>query len=630
MDLPAAEVQRLSPQDLTVTFHAARTVGLVDRLDDRLCVSVDPACAVGLPNSVSVLSICGAVNDSADLGGLTKSMRSWQCRPKLRFGLRDFGLSAHASSMLEELVLQRAFPACALEQCVVVHSSQRNAEIRTAAVHELRQHKAVEQRLACPGSAAAHWCFTPFGARQLMHMHEVRSPECVFRDPATLAVLPIDDVLECSSWELLQMLQHQGWVIKKAPAKLKDRRGLQPVTSSTLQKVFFLASVHTSSKPIIAYLKVLCASAELFARGELEAVYHAQPEKYYLSILQEGSNGQIAEEMAAIEGGAGDAAELLDTDIRLEIEDNVALDKPEVELAVIRAADPLEALASQVEAANESGSDSGASVVASLFSETSFGYEPSYADPDEDLSLHEVASRAQEEAVPAPPSEPEAKSVEKAAIPTARRAERLPRQEHPLSFNWGVFRFTYTPPDKRPPHGQFQATCPYHKLSAKTNCTRATQIGPCEESKDLAVRALQTWCLLGPCHDRKRRHAAAFIAKADILPREALDAKMQLLPQPPLHLRTDEELDALEESEGGAGAASAAKAKPKAKGKAKGKAAAKKRKPSKPPLLEKKPKRREPPAADLELASPASAAMLESPSSATSSSSSASASSGSD
>ena len=328
--------------------------------------------------------------------------------------------------------------------------------------------------------------------------------------------------------------------------------------------------------------------------------------------LQEGHNGQIADEVAATEGGAGDPLELPDIDIRLEIEDHVPLVKQEMEPAVI-CADPLEAMAPQVAAANESASESGASVAASLLSETSFEYEPSYADPDEDLSLREVALQAQEEAVPAPPSEPDARvaaeSVERVAIPgpgRAARLPRLPRIEHPLSFQWGPFRFTFTSPEKRPPHGQFQATCPYHRLAPKTKCTRAMQIGPGEESKDVAARTLQAWCLLGPCHDRKRRHAAAFIAKADILPQEVLEEKMRLLPQPPSDARIGVELDALEESEGGA--ASAAKAKPKPKGKAKakakGKAAAKKRKPSKSRSPDKKRQRGEPPAAELESPSP--------------------------
>ena len=140
-------------------------------------------------------------------------------------------------------------------------------------------------------------------------------------------------------------------------------------------------------------------------------------------------------------------------------------------------------------------------------------------------------------------------------------------ERHADSFQWGLFRFTWSNPEKRPPHGQWHVKCPFHRLSQKTGCTRALKAGETEDSKDLAKRVLQGWCLQAPSHERKSSHCAIPLKNHEALPAEILEFRLASLPQPPDILLADDELDALEEAEPEA-EAKEGKARPKRKSKA--------------------------------------------------------------
>ena len=130
-----------------------------------------------------------------------------------------------------------------------------------------------------------------------------------------------------------------------------------------------------------------------------------------------------------------------------------------------------------------------------------------------------------------------------------------------------MFRVTWTSAEKRPPHGQWQIRCPFHRLNDSTVCTKAKQAGPTAESRNLVLRMLQTWALRAPLHTRKRYHASDMVAAGDVLPAEILESKVAALPAPPLLPPTDVELDAAENAaaaEDLARPARAAKAKAKA------------------------------------------------------------------
>ena len=138
---------------------------------------------------------------------------------------------------------------------------------------------------------------------------------------------------------------------------------------------------------------------------------------------------------------------------------------------------------------------------------------------------------------PPPPPIPEAE-------PGASGVPRAPKQ-HPDSFAWGSFRFTFSDASKRPPHGQWQAKCRFHMLNQKTLCTRAMNVGPDLASKDLALRLLKGWCLAAPQHQRKSTHAATPLQQKDALPHEVLDARQRDMPPVPANVLSDAELDAI-------------------------------------------------------------------------------------
>ena len=181
--------------------------------------------------------------------------------------------------------------------------------------------------------------------------------------------------------------------------------------------------------------------------------------------------------------------------------------------------------------------------------------------------------------------------------PSQHRSEAALRtpQVHPDSFTWGSFRLTFSGPATRPPHGAWQAKCKYHKLNAKTWCTRAINISDSAGSKQKTLRVIKAWCLAACNHTRKDAHALEPLTSSNILPDEVLDARLRMMPPPPApaDLLPDDQQPLPEPSplspadapgsmrrghkrkKGAEGVASKAKAQAKAKGRATSKAKAK-------------------------------------------------------
>lgn len=619
VDLPAAETKRLGSTDMCVSFHKARMAPTIQGQDPSLCVSVEPTVAMGVPNTVAVLSVCGSSNIDVDLGPLTQSMRCWMIDKQLQFALRDYTVSAAASHLLRDAVLGRAFPNCSREQWLVLDTSN---DAVMAAAKELQALGIFEPQSLAGGSAC--FALTPRGVQQLHHMHAVQHPEKVFRSAETLAALPAPQMLECTSWELMQILKHQGWEMKKCPAGQK-RRGLPPITRSTVERKFYLSSLHAHSKHHMAYMKALCQAETLFEHGVVHAIHHGQNPTYYQAILDEAHDGVIAPVPLAIEAG-GSAEIAAAIPMQLELDEHIVLAvnpaRPALrESDIVTNQDPLDnfcaskgqesALEKESVCSDPGNSADSAESWTPEFvpsSDEGANQSPVGDPPQSPTASHDITPPDPD--LPRPPdilgpaetgtprgSDNQVAETQPPQEPltmddgTLRRDAWVTREKHPDSFHWGVFRFTFTPASKRPPYGQFQAKCPYHQLNPKTSCTRAMQVGPSSESRDLVIRTLQSWCLLAAVHNRKRHHTSAFVSKADVLPQALLDERLKTLSDPPTHVPTDIELDALDRdndretadaragkasssrpgkastAKGQAKAASKAKAKPKAKDK---------------------------------------------------------------
>ena len=585
--------------------------------EPHLCVHVDPEAACGISHQVSVLSICGGNTDDMDLSALKLSMRSWSHDKELSFGLKNVWLSAAASKLLSKFVLQRSFPHCAIELCCSV-----DAICQTAA-EELQAAGAIEER----GYNA--WSLTQQAVASLVHMHAVRRPQKVFKSAEELAQLPLENLDEFSSWELLQILWHNGWHMQRGPQKVSERRRLPPIKPQSPRKVFYAPSVQLSGKQSMAYLKALCLAETLFAHGFVQAIHHGQNEKYYLSILDQTHDGQVPpEELLQIQDQAGSPALPCEEALEMDVEEHLFHQDgvhARVRPSSVLAADPLERWIpledrKKVDLEEHADCDAGSLSDAGLDTDVesfgfveadddageevaSLGYSPSYAaseelkhaamanlshdNGDEEGSLgadspasDAAAPKKEDEDLPAAVAEPRelpqrGGPAASLAPDTRKRVAAADREIHPDSFQWGPFRFTFTTAEKRPPHGQYQAHCPFHRLSDKTGCTRAMQVGPSKETKEEAKRMLQSWCLLAPLHSRKRHHTAAYIKRADVLPQEILDQKLTLLRAPAAKAATDQELDDAEEVDNSA--KKSAKAKAKRKGKAEPKEATKRK-----------------------------------------------------
>ncbi|CAK9068538.1 unnamed protein product, partial [Durusdinium trenchii] len=485
VDLPAAETKRLGSTDMCVSFHKARMAPTIQGQDPSLCVSVEPTVAMGVPNTVAVLSVCGSSNIDVDLGPLTQSMRCWMIDKQLQFALRDYTVSAAASHLLRDAVLGRAFPNCSREQWLVLDTSN---DAVMAAAKELQALGIFEPQSLAGGSAC--FALTPRGVQQLHHMHAVQHPEKVFRSAETLAALPAPQMLECTSWELMQILKHQGWEMKKCPAGQK-RRGLPPITRSTVERKFYLSSLHAHSKHHMAYMKALCQAETLFEHGVVHAIHHGQNPTYYQAILDEAHDGVIAPVPLAIEAG-GSAEIAAAIPMQLELDEHIVLAvnpaRPALrESDIVTNQDPLDnfcaskgqesALEKESVCSDPGNSADSAESWTPEFvpsSDEGANQSPVGDPPQSPTASHDITPPDPD--LPRPPdilgpaetgtprgSDNQVAETQPPQEPltmddgTLRRDAWVTREKHPDSFHWGVFRFTFTPASKRPPYGQFQA-----------------------------------------------------------------------------------------------------------------------------------------------------------------------------
>ena len=202
-------------------------------------------------------------------------------------------------------------------------------------------------------------------------------------------------------------------------------------------------------------------------------------------------------------------------------------------------------------------------------------------DPEESRSL--AAGPAQDVTGPVshgsgPPPMPSSASSDMPEGPSLPSASGIVRVVNPDTFTWGPhFRLTFSDKSSKPPHGQWQATCNYHKLNERTGCKRSLSLGKAGHSKDLCKRVLMQWCLAAPLCTTKKEHSAQPLNVDDALDAALLEARLRTLPPPPARIRTDEEIEMDQDSEGGDPTSKKKRSiKPKAaKSKAKTKAKAK-------------------------------------------------------
>ena len=177
--------------------------------------------------------------------------------------------------------------------------SLRKANLDADTAHALESLQAIGA-LQCVEECHGVWSckLTPFGLQHLRHTHVAAMPTGVFRPPDALARLEDEELNECSAWELLTLLGHQGWRLVKSPKKPKERKQLPPISASSLardmasgQLLWYLPSTATAQQ--WHYMRALVGAPRFFDSGSLQVLHHCQPKKYYVKVLEGKSDGQL-------------------------------------------------------------------------------------------------------------------------------------------------------------------------------------------------------------------------------------------------------------------------------------------------------------------------------------------------
>ena len=546
--LPFASAGRLSEKDLCVTVHAATIV------EGKPLVELEATrAASSVPHPVAVLSAC---HGNAEL--LEAGLQSWSSKRSVEYLM--IGLDADTKQatcrVVSALVRSSAFPDA--DACYTIARGDTDT---MRILERLSVLGLVQQRSST--EAASQWSLTDVGLTRLRVSHAVGAPQRVF-SPLRDTSLPALE--NASHWQLFAALRDANWVLRQLPAKRGDRH-LPPIRADSegSDLVFYVSGLDMKHMKL-SYLMSLVASRELFSKGVVLMIHHDQLKKYYEDVLAEKIDGNVDVHAAIPLADVADAAPL--SALEMDLDDDATLlpldpaPSPETDLdddATLLPLDPAPSLGGYDDPSVDlfAGVDLGASasvddlgdafatppasehLTDDAFDDT-WMFQPSTdeelekVDPDALVDL--LGGREGLDA-------PEGLMMDPAVVPDP-------------SFDWGpdnAFRIHFTSADLKPPYGQWQATCYYHKLSDKTACTRTVSCLHAGGS-DNARRLCMLWCLHAPAHSRRRFHKAVPVHSFEVLDECILQARCAELPPPPARelLKGDDQLD--EEEVAGAGA----------------------------------------------------------------------------
>ena len=451
-------------------------------------IDVEPSAAHGL-GSVAVLSVL-----RSDMNLVEENLFSWSAMRDLSFmiaGCED-STTADGAKLLQQMVLAKAFPFDSLGSTCRTRSVDPQDPAALEAARSFEQHGVIQR------VGEHQYVFTEHGLQRLRHMHRCTLPTRFFQSIQDLDELELEDLKQCTTWELLTLLKHRHWQLRQAPQpKALKTRPLPPVTAAALdagERVWYSRTISLQSQT--SYMIALLQSEEQIQAGSWQMLHHCQPKRYYDAVLNGSSDGVVL--------ALQDVEAMPQPMLRLDVEADV--------LAVSEAQVP--AIAPGPNATHLSQH-----VLAALQAEGDLeNYDAVHTSNSEDLDFalpsasEESSAHDMHEDVPPDPSlhpEPNPRASDSPPIPPLDDSEapaqahvggEIVRAVHPDSFAFGPhFRLTFVTPDKRPPHGCWQGTCRYHRLNQKTRCTRALNLGPSQESKELCMRAMMSWCLPGSC-----------------------------------------------------------------------------------------------------------------------------------
>ena len=193
LQLPAAAGKPFQPTDLSVTLHAFQ-----ESSGGSCYVDVQPSAACGIASANSIFSV-DAVRDMVTL---YDGLQSWSTCRALSYRLPGMNHMPGVEELLAQMMTKGAFQGSSRDKHVMLLKS--DAVLYPAAM-ALQTHGYVYCAFESNHEAAFH--FTERAMQQVVPMHEVCLPKPVFPDADTLLALSPEQLRECTSWELSEILR---------------------------------------------------------------------------------------------------------------------------------------------------------------------------------------------------------------------------------------------------------------------------------------------------------------------------------------------------------------------------------------------------------------------------------------
>ena len=339
------------------------------------------------------------------------------------------------------------------------------------------------------------WCLTAVALSQLEMCQYLSQPQLVFEPRC----LPVESATQ---YELICLLESRGWQFRELPS-----RRLRGSLAYNFEGDEFWYAAGSPAAPVPKpYLLCLAYAPQLQACG-ISRISHVARHRDYTDMLGRAGLSTLADHPAVPLQLEADGCNALEDD-SASAEAAKAESDPGCQEPISDESDSGEAIASQP------------------------GLEGSHPEPNSSPQPREAGPEADEPAA----------SI--AVGPAGARA----RRSSELNTTYGHFRITYRQKNSQI-HGIF-AWCPYHKTSKTVGCTKEfaiTDTGDLEGDRARCLNRLHWWCNNALRFDRRWKHKAFHPVEADVLPSAVVEAH-QVLTDPPVPLRTDQELDASEQN----------------------------------------------------------------------------------
>jgi hypothetical protein len=227
------------------------------------------------------------------LDAFTAKLRVHNMAPELSFqlaGVPDVGASSEALS-----ALMQAGAWDGTDKQFVTHNNDGNSEVHRQ-LEGMREAGLARVRPSDPsGASGAHLWQLCMEAQRFVQVSHVLHPG------RPMMAEPRDDVRvsELSAWEVILLLQKDGWQWRPAPQSVESQDKLPPVMRLEADGAITIGPKVWYSRAIsikLYYMKALLCAEQLCSRPIMPAIMirHLQRSEYYAMLEQGSTDGQQA------------------------------------------------------------------------------------------------------------------------------------------------------------------------------------------------------------------------------------------------------------------------------------------------------------------------------------------------